>query len=53
MRMRKRLWIPVSTPRSSGLRNVVTLLSFSPSDPEEFLNKLFQLLRVEPLLKIR
>lgn len=23
------------------------------SDPEEFLNKLFQLLRVEPLLKIR
>lgn len=36
-----------------SLRNVAMLLSLCPSDPEEFLNKLFQLLRVEPLLKIR
>ena len=28
-------------------------LSAPLSDPEEFLNKLFQLLKVEPLLKIR
>lgn len=34
-------------------RNAVMLLSSCLADPEEFLNKLFQLLRVEPLLKIR
>lgn len=41
----------VHTAFTISLRNVAMRLC--PSDPEEFLNKLFQLLRVEPLLQIR
>lgn len=52
------VWNPVLTCYEQclcviALRNVVILLLFCLLDPEEFLNKLFQLLRVEPLLKIR
>ena len=46
------VWIPAcACDQTEECCHAVFLLR--PSDPEEFLNKLFQLLRVEPLLKIR